>query len=200
MSALRITLDISDRVSTELRAIADGLQDKAPLHAQIAADAEAFVKARGAATAASEHKTATRLGATPTGHLEDAYRAIEGQSSATEALLLVPAAGRLAAAFGPVTIRPKKSKYLTIPVAKDSYGKRAGEFGGNLIFLRVGPKKQAVLARRQKSTDESKPLEVLYILARESKIPEDRNLIPFEALADEALDSTEEYLDGLLTI
>jgi hypothetical protein len=98
-----------------------------------------------------------------------------------------------------VTIRPKKSKYLTIPVAKDSYGKRAGEFGGNLIFLRVGPKKQAVLARRQKSTDESKPLEVLYILARESKIPEDRNLIPFEALADEALDSTEEYLDGLLT-
>jgi hypothetical protein len=200
MSALRITLDISDRVSTELRAIADGLQDKAPLHAQIAADAEAFVKARGAATAAREHKTATRLGATPTGHLEDAYRAIEGQSSATEALLLVPAAGRLAAAFGPVTIRPKKSKYLTIPVAKDSYGKRAGEFGGNLIFLRVGPKKQAVLARRQKSTDESKPLEVLYILARESKIPEDRNLIPFEALADEALDSTEEYLDGLLTI
>jgi hypothetical protein len=197
MSALRITLDISDRVSTELRAIADGLQDKAPLHAQIAADAEAFVKARGAATAASEHKTATRLGATPTGHLEDAYRAIEGQSSATEALLLVPAAGRLAAAFGPVTIRPKKSKYLTIPVTKDSYGKRAGEFGGNLIFLRVGPKKQAVLARRQKDTRADKPLEVLYILAKESRIPEDRNLIPFDALADEALDSTEEYLDSL---
>jgi hypothetical protein len=40
---------------------------------------------------------------------------------------------------------------------------------------------------------------VLYILAKESRIPEDRNLIPFDALADEALDSTEEYLDGLLT-
>jgi hypothetical protein len=103
----------------------------------------------------------------------------------------------LAAAFGPVTIRPKKSKYLTIPVTKDSYGKRAGEFGGNLIFLRVGPKKQAVLARRQKDTRADKPLEVLYILAKESRIPEDRNLIPFDALADEALDSTEEYLDSL---
>jgi predicted transcriptional regulator len=208
---MKLTIDISDRLEEELSQIAAGLRDKGPLHAQIATDAEAFVKARGAATAATEHRTANSLGANPTGHLVDAYQAIEGQSSAEGALLLVPSGGRLAAAFGPVTIRPKSSKFLTIPVAKDSYGKRAGEFGDELFFLRVGPKRQPVLARRQervetggfnrskgKRYDNSKPLEVLYVLTTESNIPEDRNLIPFDDLADAALDSTEEYLDNLI--
>ena len=213
MSAMKLTIDISGRLDEELRQIAAGLKDKAPLHARIAADAEAFVKERGAATAATEHKTANSLGAAPTGHLADAYQAIEGQSTEEGAVLLVPSGGRLAAAFGPVTIRPKKSKYLTIPVAKDSYGKRAGEFGDELFFLRVGPKRQPVLARRQerqdtdsilnrsrkgKRYDNKKPLEVLYILARQSNIPEDSGLIPFAALADAALDTTEEYLDEIL--
>jgi hypothetical protein len=211
MSGLKINIQLSTDISEELQEIAAGLRDKAPLHAHIAADAEAFVKKRGAATAATEHKTANRLGANPTGHLADAYQAIEGQSSATEAILLVPSGGRLAAAFGPVTIRPKSAKFLTIPVARDSYGKRAGEFGDELFFLRVGPKKQAVLARRQervetggfnrtkgKRFDNTKPLEVLYILAKESNIPEDRNLIPFDDLEDAAVDSAEAYLDDIL--
>lgn len=210
MSALQIKIDLDTAIADELRDIAAGLTDKAPLHAQIAADAEAFVKARGAVTAQTEHKTAQSLGANPTGHLADAYLAIEGQSSREGAILMVPSGGRLAAAFGPVTIRPKSSKFLTIPVARDSYGKRAGEFD-DIFFLRVGPKKQPVLARRQervatgdfnrtkgKRYDNSKPLEVLYVLATESNIPEDRNLIPFDDLAATALDSTETYLDELL--
>lgn len=210
MSAMRLTIDISSRVAEDLRKISAGLTDKRPLHDQIAADAEAFLKKRGAETAATEHNTATRLGASPTGHLLDAYLAIEGQSDADGVSLLVPSGGRLAAAFGPVTIRPQSGKVLTIPVARDSYGKRAGEFD-DLFFLRVGPKNQPVLARRQervatgdfnrskgKRYDNTKPLEVLYVLVTESTIPEDKTLIPFEDLADEALDSTEEYLDGLL--
>ncbi len=213
MSAIEIKIDLSEDVSESLRAIARGLKDKGPLHQRIAADAETFVKARGAVTAATEHRTANSLGAAPTGHLADAYEAIEGQATADGASLLVPSGGRLAAAFGPVTIRPKSGKFLTIPVAKDSYGKRAGEFGDELFFLRVGPKRQAVLARRQervetggfdrskskgKRYDNDKPLEVLYVLVSESNIPEDRNLIPFDDLADEAVDTTEKYLDELL--
>lgn len=214
MSAIEIKIDLTSDVAEELRAIASGLQDKGPLHAMIAASAEAFVKARGAATAATEHNSANRLGANPTGHLADQYEAIEGQFSADGATLLVPSHGRLAAAFGPVTITPGAGKYyLTIPVARDSYGHRAGEFGDELFFARVGPKRQPVLARRQERTadagilnrsrkgkryDNSKPLEVLYILAKESNIPEDRTLIPFDELADEAVDSVEEYLDLLL--
>lgn len=211
MSGIQIKIDLASDVADELRNIATGLRDKAPLHAHIAADAEAFVKTRGAATAAGEHNTASRLGANPTGHLADAYQAIEGQSSADGAILLVPSGGRLAAAFGPVTIRPRSGKFLTIPVARDSYGKRAGEFGDELFFLRAGPKRQPVLARRQervetsgfnrskgKRYDNSKPLEVLYVLATESNIKADPGLIPFDDLAAAALDSTEEYLDNLI--
>ena len=213
MSAIQIKIDFATDVAEELREIAAGLTDKAPLHAQIAVNAEAFVKARGAETSATEHKTAIRLGANPTGHLADAYQAIEGQSSADAASLLVPSGGRLAAAFGPVTIKPGAGKYyLTIPVAQDSYGKRAGEFD-DLFFVRVGPKRQPVLARRQERTedagilnrsrkgkryDNSKPLEVLYILARESNIPADPSLIPFDDLEVAAVDSAEKYLDSLL--
>jgi hypothetical protein len=214
MSAMKLTIDISGRLDEDLRKIAAGLEDKASLHAQIAADAELFMKQEAGPSIASRnenHRTAQRLGAQTTRHLHDAYQAIEGQSSADGALLLVPSGGRLAAAFGPVTIRPKSGKFLTIPVAKDSYGRRAGEFGDELFFLRAGPKKQPVLARRQervetgsfnrskgKRYDNTKPLEVLYVLTTESNIPEDRNLIPWDDLADAALDSTEEYLDNLI--
>lgn len=211
MSAISITLDISSRLDAEMRRIADGLEDKTAMHQQIAADAEAFVKEYGVTRAAREHDTANRLGASPTGHLADAYEAIEGQATADGASLLVPSGGRLAAAFGPVTIRPKSGKFLTIPVAKDSYGKRAGEFGDELFFLRVGPKRQAVLARRQervetggfdrskgKRYDNNKPLEVLYVLVSESNIPEDRNLIPFDKLTNAAARSQGDYLDELL--
>ena len=99
MSAIQITINLAADVSENLRAIARGLQDKAPLHAMIAASAEAFVKARGAVTAATEHNTANNLGASPTGHLVDQYEAIEGQSTADGATLLVPSHGRLAAAL-----------------------------------------------------------------------------------------------------
>ena len=189
--SVRVEISVSGFRSEQMDILTHGLKDKRELHARIAGEAEAFVKTRGVATAANEHRSARRLGARPTGHLERAYQGIEGQSDGEAATLLVPRASRLRAAFGAYTLTPKSgSKYLTIPVAAESYGRRAREFE-DLTFLRVGPRQTAILAR----TAADGSLETMYVLVKKADIPEDRSLIPFDDLAATARDSAEAYLD-----
>jgi hypothetical protein len=206
---LRVTME--GLGSEELARLATTLADPSGLHAQIAGDAEIFVKARGRQTAATEHRTAGRLGAAPTGHLEQAYDAIEGTHDAAAAMLLVPRASRLRAAFGRYVLTPQNgSKYLTIPVAAEAYGKRAREIA-DLFFMRTGPGGTPVLARRVEGNKDQNlrtrtnqrrgsrrftQAEVLYVLVQRAEIPEDTGLIPFEELAETARMSAEEYLDS----
>jgi len=198
MSAIAVQIDFSDLASADLRAIGEELSKPAVLHAAIAGAAENWIKETGSVIAAGQHASATRLGAEPTGHLAKAYEQIESQSDDSGASLLVPRASRLAAAFGPVIVKPGAGKYyLTIAVAEDSYGKRAGEFD-DLFFARVGPKHQPVLA--QKTTGRgTQDLDVKYILVTEANIPEDPSLIPFEELGEISGIAAEEYLDALIT-
>ena len=166
------------------------LKNRGGLHARLATAGEDFVKKRGAVTAADEHKTARALGASPTNHLVAAYKAIESESNEEAALLLVPRNTRLRAAFGAYTIEPGPGKtYLTIPVNRESYGRSAGEFS-DLFFVRVGPKKSPVLAR----SDGNGGLETMFFLTTKAEIPEDKGLIPFDDLADEARDSAEDWI------
>lgn len=189
--SLQVTITISDQISAGLAAMAQTLEDKTPLNQKLASDGEAFLKSRGAVTAAQEHRTANTLGATPTGHLDAAYRGIEGVANNEAALLLIPGATRLRAAFGSYVLTPKNgSNFLTIPVNRDAYGKRAREIPG-LFPVRVGPQKTLTLSRRAGSG-----LEVMYVLVASATIPEDRSLIPFDDLEKECIDSAEEYLDA----
>jgi hypothetical protein len=188
--SLRVDIDVTGLAAEDLAELSTRMQDAAGLHARIAGDAEIFVKERGKVTAAGEHRTANRLGAVPTGHLVDAYEAIEGVSSAQSASLLVPGASRLRAAFGRYVVTPKNgSKFLTIPVAREAYGKRAGEFE-DLFFLRAGPRKTPLLARNA-----GLGFQTMYVLVPKAEIPEDPNLIPFEDLGLEARDSAEAFID-----
>lgn len=188
--SLRVDIDVTGLSAEDLRGLAAKLQDGAGLHARIAGDAELFVKERGRVTSAGEHRSASKLGATPTGHLSEAYEGIESISSAESASLLVPGASRLRAAFGRYTLTPKNgSKFLTIPVAREAYGKRAGEFD-DLFFLRAGPRKTPLLAR-----DTGRGFQTMYFLTPKAEIPEDKNLIPFDDLAEEARDSAEAFID-----
>lgn len=187
--SLRIDLTMDGLAPEELATLQATLADPAPLHAQIAGDAERFVKTIGPRIAAGQHRTAQALGANPTGHLADAYQAVEGVSDATAATLLVPRASRLRAAFGPYTLKPKSSQYLTIPTARETYGRRAREFD-DLFPVRVGPRKTLVLAR-----DTGSGLQTMYLLTKEANIPEDKTLLPFDELAEAARDSAEEYID-----
>lgn len=185
--SLRVDITFAE---LDLSALDGQLRDASGLHARIAGDAENFIKARGRQTSATEHRSANRLGATPTGHLADAYEAIEGVSDASAASLLVPRASRLRAAFGSYVLTPGPGrKFLTIPVNRAAYGKRAGEFT-DLFALRAGPKKTLLLAR-----DTGSGLEVMYVLAAKATMPADPDLIPIDDLTATAQDSAEAFLD-----
>lgn len=187
---MELVIDITDTSAESLQLIRRKLADKAGLHARMAGEAEKFIKTRGRATSAGEHRTATRLGATPSGHLEKAYQQIEGQSDATAASLLVPRATRLRAAFGAYVLTPGAGKtYLTIPVAAAAYGKRAGEIDG-LQFMRVGPNKTPILAK----PDGQGRITTYFILVKKANIAEDAKLIPFAEIYQTAADAAELYL------
>lgn len=187
---INLTIDITDTSADALQAIRTKLADKSGLHARMAAESEKFIKTRGRATSAGEHRSANRLGATPTKHLEKAYQQIESQSTTEAASLLVPRSTRLRAAFGAYIAVPGSGKtYLTIPVAAAAYGKRAGEIPG-LEFMRVGPKKTPILAM----DDGKGHITTYFILVKKASFPEDTGLIPFEEIYQTAADAAELYL------
>ncbi|MGE9268663.1 MAG: hypothetical protein ACQKBY_11245 [Verrucomicrobiales bacterium] len=187
---MEITLDV-DPEDLQFAEVREALENRAPMHAHMADKVEEFVKKFGRVKARSEHRTAGRLGAKPTGHLSQAYQGIQSRADASGASLLVPRASRLRAAFGKYTITPQSSKYLTIAVNAEVYGRRAWEFD-DLEFLRVGPKKTPILAR-DKGEDQ---LETMYLLVESAEIPEDSSLLPFDELPEAASLAAKEYLDA----
>lgn len=206
---MKITITLTDLVMAEIDAIENGLHDKSGLNAKIAGDTEAFLKEIGPRIAAdaSQHKNANRLGAQPTDHLARQYAAIEAQSDADVARLLIPRAGRLRAAFGPYTVEPGPGKtYLTLPVHREAYGRRAGEFD-NLFYAEVGPYSHPVLARLggfSAITKKGRPginaqLEIFYDLRTSVDIDEEPDLIPWGELQEQAADSAEAYIDELIS-
>jgi hypothetical protein len=189
---MTITIDLTNTAAEALQAIHTRLADSGNIHAAMAGSAERFIKNFGTEAASARHGSANRLGAKPTGHLTKAYQDIEAQSDASSARLLVPRASRLRAAFGGYTVRPGAGKtYLTIPVAAEAYGKRAGEIQG-LEFMRVGPKKTPILAR----PDGNGRITTFYLLAKEADIPADEGLIPFDDMTAQAADAAELYILG----
>ena len=193
---MRIEIITSNYTAGELSRVSDALDNTAAIHMRVADDGETFVKDFGRRYAAwpRNHRSSRGLGARPTNHLLQAYKAIEGESSAAYAALLVPRSSRLRAAFGRYVITPQIGrKYLTIPVAAEAYGKRAGEFD-DLVFLRVGPRKTPILAR----PDADGGVTTMYVLIRKAVIDEDQDLIPFEELSEHAKDSVSGYLDDAL--
>ena len=191
-----IALDfkVTDTAGPSLVRLRTGLTQRLGLHAQLAADAEKYLKSTGADKAKTQHRTAETLGAAPTKHLEKAYQAIEGEGTADAAMLRMPRASRLRAAFGDYVLRPGSGKkYLTIPAHKDAYGHRAGEFK-DLIFMRLGPHQTPALARKVKS---GKGLEVMFFLTKAAKIRHSPELIRFDLLSESAEVSISKYIDTL---
>lgn len=187
---MSINIEITYNSANELAFLTEALADKPSMHERIARQSLLFVKEFGAQKAQTEHRTASNLGANPTGHLSRAYAGIEAAHDAASARLLVPRASRLRAAFGAYTLKPKNSQYLTLPVHKDAYGRRAREFD-DLFAVRVGPRKSLVLARQV----EGGGLETMYFLTKAVNIPEDATLIPFQEIYNEGGRAVEAYLD-----
>ncbi len=150
----------------------------------------------------ARHKTADRLGAMHTGFLEFApgrgqmragsKRRPDGGEGFTEVRnatengvdVVIGNTPSLVRAFGPVTIRPKRAKALTIPIDKISYARRAGELRreGHSIFR----------AGRVLAENDGGKLRPLYLLVKKTVLPKDEGLLPtrerFGAWASQAFD------------
>ena len=127
-----------------------------------------------AALAASRHTTANRLGATPTGHLEEAARAVEDApltADVASASFVINHPG-LSRAFHDVHIVPTGGKqFLTIPLNAIAYGRRAGEFAKVVFNPGPGNVPQDIAA---------------YLLVRSVTQKQDRSLLPSDSEWKEA--------------
>jgi hypothetical protein len=119
---------VSDEASRVLDLLGQGLADRAEVHEFIADRAEHVTRDYLRKISATSHKTANRLGATPSGHLERAAESVTSTSDAEGATVTVTSPG-ITRAFQDITIKPGAGKkYLTIPATAEAYNRRAGSF------------------------------------------------------------------------
>ena len=130
--------------------------------------------------APAHHKSAEKLGATPTGHLTKGAHLTVSHATANEAEVIIPIPG-LNRALKPLVITPKNASALTIPIARQSYGLRAARMR-QLGWSLFRPKGKDVLMGAQKD-QEAIPL---YVLVRRVEQPQDRSLLP----SDQELSTT----------
>jgi hypothetical protein len=181
--------------------VAFALNDKTDLYAVLAAAGELFCKKH--VKNLSRHKTAARLQAQPTQHLQTVSTGIEGESDNNGASISIPRASRLRAAFGPYTVRPTGNRtYVSIPMAAATYGKSAGEYKGPTALIRCkGGNGYLIVEGEEQHTKSGKsrmvpvqPVSLLFALKLKVEIPEDRTLLPFDTLPNELGDRAGAYL------
>lgn len=145
------------------------------------------VKDHVSAASSSRHRTASRLGATPTGHLSEGAANIRMEEEGGRAVVTVPIPG-ITRAFGDLHITPKNKKWLTIPINAVAYGVRAPEMQDDGWHLFSVPSKKnpgtRILFGRESGT---KSAIALYLLRDEVDVPQDRGLMPSDEEMEEAL-------------
>lgn len=146
------------------------------IHKAIADEARAETTTYLRGISAVRHKTAARLGATPTGELQKAAERVTSRSSEEEAAVVLTGP-MFARAFRDVEIRAKSSRYLTIPISAEAYGVRARELENRLGPLvavsrkNSGKKGQGVLIEKETG-------KAHYVLATSVTQKQDRELLP----------------------
>lgn len=176
---MSVTVDIevkdgaTQRVNDLLQALSGTGPRRRDFMAAVAGHAERFTSDYIRTIAAPHrHKTATRLGATPTGYLERRAQNVESRSNMEEAVVIIAGAPEIfARAFGPVTVRARNAKNLTIPLTAEAYGRRAGEFSD--LFPITSRRGNKLLVRR-----DGKLLKAYYLLKPQVTLSEDRGLLP----------------------
>lgn len=142
------------------------------------------------AYASMHHDSASRLGARPTGHIDNAVDSISYETNGDgTASVTIPIPG-ISRAFGDLHIRPKNARALTIPINAVSYGVRAPELadrGWSLFTLpaRAGQGAGILFGRR----DGMPSAIALYLLRGYADIPQDRSMLPTD---DEMVDAVQE--------
>lgn len=164
----------TDEATPVLALLREHLTDRKPLHAAIAEDAKVRTRRWIRAAAEQRHTTAEALGAQPTGYLGKRAREVESSHDNNGGRITVKGA-IFARVFRPVVVTPKRAKLLTIPVAREAYGKRARDFD-NLVFKKSKKTGNTFLARKH-----GRGLRALFVLLKSVTLPQDAGLLPNDA-------------------
>ena len=121
------------------------------------------------------HVWATRLGASPTGHLTKGASRITSSVTSESATVSIPIAG-ISRAFHDLDILPVRARMLTIPVSGIAYGHTVRELRrhGWTIFRPKGH--DILMGKRMKK----EPARTLYALKKRVIVRQDRSLLPDE--------------------
>lgn len=174
---LDITLEFTNRSAPKLTALMKALElgEQQEFFTSLSDDFEILTREHITKASRTRHKTASRLGAKQSGYLEKLATATEGvRGTGTLGRVAMTLQGDIfKRAFGPVTVK-KKDKWLTIPIAAESYSRRAREFSA--LFMITSKKGNRLLVQRD--PDDKKKLKLLYTLKDSVTLPEDRGLLP----------------------
>jgi len=162
---------------------------RAELHREIAAELGETVRDHLRDYALGHHKTARTLGADPTGNLEDAR--VDASSDDGGATVTVRALG-IRRALGPLEIRPRNGKALTIPVAAIAYGRSVAYLKSHGVDL-FRPKGKDYLAYRE--NPKSQFSTVVYLLRARTTLKHEPELLPDRAtLAANAAEAARDFI------
>lgn len=149
------------------------LEDRSGLNEVIGAGTQALTRRWIREAATQRHATAQALGATPTGYLRKRANDVTSVVDGRGARLVVKGA-IFARVFGPVTVLPKRARLLTIPISRESFGRRARDFK-NAFVMRSKKTQQQVLARKR-----GRGVQALFALQKRAVLPQDAGLLPSE--------------------
>lgn len=190
-----IAISVQDNPMRRLFA-AMGPQGRRACHHAMAYALLVLCRKHLARAAASRHKTAARLGAAPTGHLDEAARTMLMEADADHGAVAIRSPG-FARALGPLTIRARRARALTIPLDRVAHGKRAAELKrmGWSLFQAPGPALRGILMGKGPSGD----VRALYALRPAVILPHDPGLLPrFEEMAQTAKEALADRLQAAL--
>lgn len=141
----------------------------------------------------TRHKTATRLGARPTGYLEKTAGTVESfvTGNADGTIKLTVYGDIFQRVDRPVSVLPKLKAWLAIPNVAEAYGRRPKEFTGlRFVTLKKGKLAALVQDLEQPKDDKGRqPFRVIYWLKKGVTLPQDRGLLPSERDYLQALES-----------
>ena len=188
---IRVRIETNDTATPVLAALARRAEDRAKLLDVVATEEKKLFVNYLSRQARVRHTSAQRLGATPTGQLEKVAGGVTAAPTADGVTVRLDEPYLFARAFRDVEIVPTGGKkMLTIPVAAESYGKRARQF--SLRFYKPGPLAKHLVGARER---QGGPAETLFILVPRVRQKQDRTLLPSdEEILAEAEAAAEKYL------
>lgn len=158
------------------------VSNKRGLHRSMSYDLSVMIAAHVRKASRTRHKTANRLGARPTGHIEAAARSVMPETKGNEIAVTIDSPG-FKRVDGPLTIRARNTPNLTIPVHAVAYGRRVRTLRrllGTPIFrpLAKGGKKGMGPYQNYLAGQVGGTFRILYALKPQVILPHDPGLLP----------------------